>query len=241
MVVGGAGIEARVQGRQGAGMWRRGVAKGGSEESGTGYTEVMMETRCEVGPLASTSTAPQPPTLAFHSCPPPPPVSSPALGPMGHRASRGSPTPREVTCGHMCSVVEGSVSTTSSTRGPQEREREREREKLVEGQRLDSRQLSQAGPVDTHFAMHSTKRCWLSEKSSSVGHQTRQTEHVRRQWAPFCSTVSGDEDSQIPGNGQYTNIASGVPDPARGLQQRMTRWQLQSRRLTHTRIPPAAW
>ena len=35
----------------------------------------------------------------------------------------------------------------------------------------------------TQFAMHSTKRCRLSEKSSSVGHQTRQTEHVRHQQA----------------------------------------------------------
>ena len=41
----------------------------------------------------------------------------------------------------------------------------------------------------TEFAMHSTKRCWLSEKSSSVGHQTRQTEHVRRQYTRACAPI----------------------------------------------------
>jgi len=76
--------------------------------------------------------------------------------------------------------------------------------------------------------MHSTKRFWLSENSSSVGHQTRQTEHAQRQQAPFRSTVSGGEESQTPGNGQPPDVASAVPDAARGLRQTNTRWQLLS-------------
>ena len=105
--------------------------------------------------------------------------------------------------------------------------------------------------TQTHFAMHSTKRCWLSEKSSSVGHQTRQTDHdptpigallhyrERRRGCPDPMRWS------VHRHRQYTDTASGVPDPARGLQQRMTRWQLQSpcgfgvRLGALTSLPPA--